>query len=181
MVAHPRALRKELIEIHNRRHHRRATSSVPAPGRQQRKQSRCVSCPHGMPCTGRVKIAPYCNSGGSRPYVSAKEFLLLHQVQTATAVLSEQEQASWARGHGAPSTWALHLQRDALHGSYIMMSMQEGLTLDVWERVINIGRLDLREWAGLSATCRSMRALQPRRISCGEPPSVSQLAAAARH
>ena len=40
-------------------------------GDSQCKQSRCVSAHtvtcHSMPCTGRVKVALYCKSGGSRP------------------------------------------------------------------------------------------------------------------
>jgi hypothetical protein len=62
------------------------------------------------------------------------------------------------------------------------MAMQEDFTMDIWQRVMDIGRLRPRDWAGLSATCTSMRALlQPRRVRCIKPASVSQLAAAARH
>jgi hypothetical protein len=60
--------------------------------------------------------------------------------------------------------------------------VQVDLPVELWERVITTGRLTLRGWAGLRMTCRGLRnVLQPKRISCIQPESVLELAAAARH
>ena len=64
----------------------------------------------------------------------------------------------------------------------IRIYVQDVLIPELLEHMITVGRLDLRDLACLSATCKGMRALlQPRQISCTQPASVLQLAAAARH